>query len=148
MVQMLTRNFHNRDYPALVGEYPGQVQCILLRNTSATDPTDRFPYDTKGFQGVDDNLFMFFKVSVGHPSPHSLSLSKVRQDDLANLDLAAGHCRNTTIPQNVTYGLQGLPFGKNLGSGKKSAGSYLAPSCSWMFAAAMAALMWGVGLGF
>ena len=28
-----------------------------------------------------------------------------------------GHCLNTTIPQNVTFGYQGLPGGKNAGSG-------------------------------
>ena len=48
----------------MVNDYPGQVQCILLRNTSSTDSEDRFPYDTKGFQGVNDSLYMFFKVSV------------------------------------------------------------------------------------
>ena len=53
-----------RDYPEMVTDFPGQVQCILLRNTSSTDPGDKFPYDTKGFKGVDPNLYMFFNVPV------------------------------------------------------------------------------------
>ncbi len=40
------------DYPQLATDYPGQVQCIWLRNTSSTDPGDRFPYDTSGFKNL------------------------------------------------------------------------------------------------
>jgi len=61
------------------------------------------------------------------------------QDDLKNLDIAAGQCRNATIPQNVTFSTQGLPFGLS----KKSAGSHFAPSAFWLL---MATLMWGLGL--
>jgi len=53
----------------MVTDYPGQVQCILLRNTSATDPEDKFPYNTKGFQGLNESTYMFFKVSVSLPLP-------------------------------------------------------------------------------
>ena len=31
-----------RDYPAMATDFPGQVQCIFLRNTTATDPGDRY----------------------------------------------------------------------------------------------------------
>lgn len=51
-------------YPALATDYPNQVQCILLRNTSATDPEDKFPYNTKGFEGLDENKYMFFLTPV------------------------------------------------------------------------------------
>ncbi|KAL2059066.1 hypothetical protein ABVK25_000358 [Lepraria finkii] len=119
------------DYPAMVTEYPGQVQCIFLRNTSSTDPGDKFPYDTSGLKGVDSNLYMFFNIP----------------DDLINLDIANGHCVNTTIKQNLTYGEQGLPSGVNLGNGKKSAGSQPAGSSMWAFAATLGATMWGFGLG-
>jgi phosphatidate phosphatase APP1 len=47
-----------KDYPQLAKDYPGQVQCIFLRNTSATDSTDLFPYDTSGFQGLDQKQYM------------------------------------------------------------------------------------------
>ncbi|KAI9869185.1 MAG: hypothetical protein M1830_005456, partial [Pleopsidium flavum] len=92
-----------RDYPAMVTEFPNQVQCIFLRNTSGTDSGDRFPYDTSGFKNLNQQMYMFFLVP----------------DDLKNLDIANGKCYNASVPQNVTFGMQGLPFG--IGSGKKSA---------------------------
>ena len=95
------------DYPLMLQEHPNQVQCIFLRNTSATDSGDKFPYDTKGFKDLDANKYMFFTVP----------------DDLSRLDIAGGECVNKTFVQNVTFGAQGLPFGTNLGDGKKSAGS-------------------------
>jgi phosphatidate phosphatase APP1 len=53
-----------KDYPALATDFPGQVQCILLRNTSATDSGDKFPYDTSGFKGLNQSMYMFFTVPV------------------------------------------------------------------------------------
>jgi hypothetical protein len=96
-----------KDYPAMVTEFPDQVQCIFLRNTSATDPGDKFPYDTSGFQGINQNMYMFFLVP----------------DDLTGLDIVNGQCYNSTIPQNVTFSEQGLPFGLS----KKSAGERITP---------------------
>lgn len=93
-----------RDYPEMAKQYPGQVQCIFLRNTSATDPGDKFPYNTEGFQGLNQSSYMFFKVP----------------DDLTNLDIVNGQCWNTTIPQNLTFGYQGLPFGLSTGDGNSS----------------------------
>ncbi|KAH6679625.1 hypothetical protein B0J14DRAFT_473026 [Halenospora varia] len=90
-----------KDYPAMATEFPGQVQCIFLRNTSATDSGDKFPYDTSGFKGLNNQTYMFFKVP----------------DDLKGLDIVNGQCVNTTIKQNVTFSTQGLPFGLS----KKSA---------------------------
>lgn len=82
-----------KDYPLMATEFPGQVQCIFLRNTSATDSGDRFPYDTKGFKDLNQTNYMFF----------------VNADDLTGLNLAAGECYNKSVPQNVTFGYQGLP---------------------------------------
>jgi hypothetical protein len=79
-----------RAYPAMAKDYPGQVACIFLRNTSATDPEDLFPYDTSGFKDLPAQSYMFFRT----PS------------DLANLDVANGRCLNGTVPQNVTFGTQ------------------------------------------
>jgi hypothetical protein len=76
-------------------QYPGQVQCIFLRNTSSTDPSDKFPYNTAGFQGLNQSQYMFFNVP----------------DDLKNLDIARGNCYNSSIKQNLTFSYQGLPFG-------------------------------------
>lgn len=94
-----------KDYPAMVSEFPNQVQCIFLRNTSATDSGDKFPYDTSGFKGIDQNKYMFFLVP----------------DDLTNLDIANGQCYNKTIPQNITFSEQGLPFGLSKGGTSRSA---------------------------
>ncbi|OAP58475.1 hypothetical protein AYL99_07565 [Fonsecaea erecta] len=98
-----------RDYPEMATQYPGQVQCIFLRNTSSTDPGDKFPYNTKGFKGLSQESYMFFKVP----------------DDLMGLDIANGKCLNTTIPQNLTFGYQGLPFGLSTGNGKSGASRLL-----------------------
>ncbi|EFZ01341.1 DUF2183 domain protein [Metarhizium robertsii] len=82
-------------YPQMFKDYPGQVACIFLRNTSATDSGDKFPYDTSGFKGIPKDNYMFFKVP----------------EDLAHLDVENGRCLNSTIPQNVTFGEQGLHLG-------------------------------------
>ncbi|RAH51424.1 phosphatidate phosphatase App1 family protein [Aspergillus brunneoviolaceus CBS 621.78] len=84
-----------RDYPEMVTDFPGQVQCIWLRNTSATDSGDKFPYDTSGFKNLNQSQYMFFL----HPN------------DLTNLDVANGQCYNQSIAQNLTFSYQGLPFG-------------------------------------
>ncbi|RCI14223.1 hypothetical protein L249_6187 [Ophiocordyceps polyrhachis-furcata BCC 54312] len=84
-----------KDYPRLYHEHPDQVLCIFLRNTSATDPSDRFPYDTSGFRGIPQQNYMFFTVP----------------DDLKGLNVLGGQCHNESVRQNVTFRTQGLPFG-------------------------------------
>lgn len=84
-----------KDYPAMYHDYPNQVACIFLRNTTATDSEDHFPYDTSGFEGIPQEHYMFFNVP----------------DDLSRLDVANGQCYNASVPQHVTFGEQGLPFG-------------------------------------
>ena len=54
-------------YPEMAKEYPGQVKCIFLRNTSATDDSNHFPYDTSAFEGIVENSYMFFNVPVSLP---------------------------------------------------------------------------------
>lgn len=117
-----------KDYPQLAKDYPSQVQCIFLRNTTNTDPGDKFPYDTSGFKDLNTSTYMFFVVP----------------DDLTNLDIANGQCVNSTIKQNLTFGYQGLPFGVNLGDGKKGSGSMLTVSTTWVMAAAMGAVVWAL----
>ncbi|KAI9793649.1 MAG: hypothetical protein M1816_007544 [Peltula sp. TS41687] len=91
-------------YPEMATEFPGQVQCIFLRNTSATDPADKFPYNTEGFKNLNLNMYMFFVVP----------------DDIKGLDISNGQCYNQSVPQNLTFGYQGLPFGINLKGGSNS----------------------------
>ncbi|KAL8906008.1 MAG: hypothetical protein Q9207_002293 [Kuettlingeria erythrocarpa] len=112
-----------KDYPQMVTDFPGQVQCIFLRNTSATDDGDKFPYDTSGFEKLDKNTYMFFTVP----------------DDLTNLDIQNGQCLNASVQQNLTFGYQGLPFGVNLGD---SAGTRVSSSYTSAWLSVLA-----VGLG-
>ncbi|EOD46240.1 putative protein of unknown function DUF2183 protein [Neofusicoccum parvum UCRNP2] len=79
-----------KDYPQMAKQYPNQVQCIFLRNTSATDDGDKFPYNTAGFKNLNQQMYMFFKVP----------------DDLTNLDIENGQCFNASIAQNVTFSTQ------------------------------------------
>jgi hypothetical protein len=93
-----------KDYPLMATTFKNQVACIFLRNTSATDSSDKFPYDTSGFEGLDNKTYMFFNVP----------------DDLKGLDIMNGQCVNSTIKQDVTFSTQGLPFGLSKKSGAAS----------------------------
>lgn len=44
------------------------------------------------------------------------------QDDLKGLDIVNGHCYNASVPQNLTFGYQGLPFGLSSDGKKNAAG--------------------------
>lgn len=107
------------DYPQLAHDYPNQVQCIFLRNTSATDSSDWFPYNTEGFKGLNNRSYMFFHVP----------------DDLTGLDIANGQCLNESIPQNVTFSRQDEVLGIH------GAGSQLAGSATISFVVALVATM-------
>lgn len=93
-------------YPQLAHDHPDQVQCIFLRNTSSTDDSDWFPYDTSGFEGLNNKSYMFFHVP----------------DDLRGLDIANGQCLNESIPQNVTFSRQDEVLGIH-GAGSDLTGS-------------------------
>lgn len=114
-----------KDYPAMVTEFPGQVQCILLRNISATDSGDKFPYDTSGFQGLNQSMYMFYQVP----------------NDLMNLDILDGECVNKTVVQNITFSDQGLPFGLS----KKSEAGRMVALSSW---GNLAMVAWIMAFGF
>lgn len=123
-----------KDYPAMVTDYPNQVQCIFLRNTSSTDSGDKFPYNTDGFAGINQETYMFFNVP----------------DDLKNLDIVNGQCYNSTVKQNVTFGEQGLPFGEdtsNSNSTKKSAAVRAAGETAGLMAMAAAGTVAMLGMG-
>ncbi|EOA85144.1 hypothetical protein ACJQWK_06646 [Exserohilum turcicum] len=79
-----------RDYPKMAHDFPNQVQCIFLRNTSATDESMWFPYNTEGFKGLNNRSYMFFR----------------EPNDLTGLDIVNGQCLNASIPQNVTFSRQ------------------------------------------
>ncbi|KAI0967970.1 hypothetical protein F4678DRAFT_229766 [Xylaria arbuscula] len=114
-----------KDYPQLAKDYPGQVQCIFLRNTTATDDTDLFPYDTSGFEGLDQKQYMFF----------------VHADDLRDADIVGGNCHNPAVVQNVTFGYQGRGFGNDVDSDSA------ATSFGWSWTVLCAGLLVALGQG-
>ncbi|KAF1832432.1 hypothetical protein BDW02DRAFT_529936 [Decorospora gaudefroyi] len=122
---VLVADTSNRDvmsaYPQMAHDYPNQVQCIFLRNTSATDSDNWFPYDTSGFEGLNSRSYMFF----------------VHADDLSGLDIANGQCLNESIPQNVTFGVQA----EVLGIHGDSAGGKLQSGATMSFVVALVAAM-------
>jgi hypothetical protein len=107
-------------YPQLAHDHPNQVQCIFLRNTSATDSSMWFPYNTEGFKGLNTKSYMFFRTP----------------NDLLGLDIVNGQCLNASVPQNVTFDRQ--TDGKfRLGS----AGGKLQGSATISFVVALVAAM-------
>ncbi|KAI9712275.1 MAG: hypothetical protein M1820_001488 [Bogoriella megaspora] len=68
-------------YPELLRKHPDQVQCILMRNTTATEKSDWYKYSPKHFKGLDRSKFMFFKLP----------------DDLKGIDFAHGGCVNSSV---------------------------------------------------
>lgn len=61
-----------KNYPLLAQKYPSQVQCILVRNVSATDPKFRWPYTTEYFEPLDPESYMLFRSPVGATGPFQL----------------------------------------------------------------------------
>ncbi|KAF1937506.1 hypothetical protein EJ02DRAFT_356661 [Clathrospora elynae] len=110
-----------KDYPQLAHDYPNQVQCIFLRNTSATDSEMWFPYNTEGFKGLNNRSYMFFR----------------EPNDLTGLDIVNGQCLNESIPQNVTFSRQA----EILGIHGKSSGGRLQGGATISFVVAIVAAM-------
>lgn len=97
-----------RAYPELATTFPGQVQCILMRNVSTTEPQDKLPYNLDGFQGLKREMYMFYNTP----------------DDLRGLDFYAGDCLNSSVKQyvggNEGYGWRNLPGNVNINSGTRA----------------------------
>ena len=70
-------------YPQIAQQFPQQLACIFIRNTTATDSDDKLPYDTSAFKNVNSSQYFFYT----HPT------------DLLDLDIAGGQCVNQSIPQ-------------------------------------------------
>ncbi|BFZ61959.1 hypothetical protein YB2330_003037 [Saitoella coloradoensis] len=81
-------------YPSIAQQFPDQIGCIFIRNTSATDGADELPFDTSGFANLSNSTYFFYTVP----------------EDLYNLNISGGQCRNDSIPQNLTFGEMGGPF--------------------------------------
>ncbi|KAI0748712.1 hypothetical protein C8Q80DRAFT_1337269 [Daedaleopsis nitida] len=78
-------------YPQIAEQFPNNIACIFIRNTSATDSDDKIPYDTSEFKNIPNNTYFFYRTA----------------EDLMNLDIENGECVNSTVPQNITFGEQG-----------------------------------------
>lgn len=96
-------------YAELASAYPDQIQCILMRNDTATDDTMWVPYNTQGYAALPDTKYQFYRTP----------------DDLVDIDFANGGCRNYTFPQNVTFGQQ-LPTLHTVGEAATNPSSPLA----------------------
>lgn len=74
----------------------------------------------------------------------------VNTDDLTNLDVASGHCYNASVPQNLTFGYQGLPFSSQsaVNGSANGSSSAAAPASSVQlglsFVAFLSAVVWQV----
>ena len=104
-------------YPQIAQQFPNQIACIFIRNTSATDPDDKLPYDTSEFKNIDNSSYFFYRTAEGecaksHPTTNS-ACSFGMLKDLANLDIPDGQCKNSSVPQNITFGEQGGVLGNN-----------------------------------
>ncbi|KAI0807972.1 hypothetical protein C8Q74DRAFT_104649 [Fomes fomentarius] len=86
-------------YPKIAEQFPNNIACIFIRNTSATDPDDKIPYDTSEFENIKNGTYFFYRTA----------------EDLFDLDIENGECLNSTVPQNITFGEQGgvLDSGSN-----------------------------------
>lgn len=136
-------------YPQIAQQFPNNIACIFIRNTSATDSDDKLPYDTSDFKNVKNGTYFFYRVAEGECRSVLLSyflicnvLTRTRRDgctDLMDLDIPSGQCVNSSVPQNVSFGEQG-------GILDNAASASLVPM-SWMSAAVAVAVV-ATTLGF
>ena len=105
-----------KSYTTVLKEKPDQLQCMFIRNDSATDGPQWKPFDTTLFKGIAEDKFMFFRVPVSCLVPRNDQASESEltvlpwQDDLLGLNITDGECINTTFSQNLTYSVQNVPM--------------------------------------
>lgn len=52
-------------YPQIAQQFPNNIACIFIRNTSATDSDDKIPYDTSPFKNVKNGTYFFYRTAEG-----------------------------------------------------------------------------------
>ena len=52
-------------YPQIAQQFPNQLACIFIRNTSATDDADKIPYDTSEFKNLPNGSYFFYRTADG-----------------------------------------------------------------------------------
>ena len=56
-------------YPQIAQQFPNNIACIFIRNTSATDADDKIPYDTSPFRNVKNGTYFFYRTAEGTSAP-------------------------------------------------------------------------------
>ena len=106
-------------YPQIAQQFPNNLACIFIRNTSATDSEDKLPFDTSAFKNLPNSSYFFYRTAEGTSTPSLHLYARVRSRtfvDLMGLNITNGQCRNDSVPQNITFGEQGGIVGNNSGA--------------------------------
>lgn len=106
-------------------QFPNNIACIFIRNTSATDPSDKLPYDTSPFVNVTNGTYFFYNSA----------------EDLFNLNVTDGQCVNTSVPQDVQFGEQGGILGSSNAAVRLGANRLAQITWLWFISAAVAAVL-------
>ena len=92
-------------FPQIAQQFPNNIACIFIRNTSITDSGDKLPYDTSEFKNVKNDSYFFYRTAEGVfslPSECACALMTMSLD-LVGLDIVNGQCKNNSVPQNVSF---------------------------------------------
>ena len=52
-------------YPQIAQQFPNNLACIFIRNTSITDSSDKLPYDTSEFKNIKNSSYFFYRTAEG-----------------------------------------------------------------------------------
>ena len=52
-------------YPRIAEQFPNNIACIFIRNTSATDSDDKLPFDTSEFKNIKNGTYFFYRTAEG-----------------------------------------------------------------------------------
>ena len=59
-------------YPQIAQQFPNNIACIFIRNTSSTDSDDKIPYDTSSFKNIKNGTYFFYRTAEGMYRSHRL----------------------------------------------------------------------------
>ena len=59
-------------YPQIAQQFPDNIACIFIRNTSSTDSDDKIPYDTSSFKNIKNGTYFFYRTAEGMYRSHRL----------------------------------------------------------------------------
>lgn len=81
-----------KGYAKLAAQSPAQIQCILMRDTAATEPADWIVPATRHFQKLPKNKYLFFRTPSGavHPTLADLDVQYLRNLTLNGTSATTG----------------------------------------------------------